>query len=290
MRHALLIALIVIVLQWSVGCAAPAPPRVAVSQPAQPSAPAVSGAPAETAARTTAGDTERMIVRTAELSLVVTEAEPVMQRVTDLVTAAGGYIAGSQTWRENNQVRGRLTARIPAERLNDTLAAIKKLAVRVERENIGGKDVTEEYSDLNAQLVNLEATEKELRELLTEVRQKTQKAEDVLQVYQELTKVRGEIERIKGRMQYLSNQTALATVTLDLIPDALARPVVEPGWRPLETVKNASRALVNTLKGLVDVLIWLVIVIVPVLIILAIPLVLLAWGIRRLRRRRKPSA
>lgn len=285
-----LVVLIVGLLISLVGCAAPAPQRATVSAPAQPPAPAVSGAPADAAARAPAGDADRMIVRTAELSLVVGETESVMQAVTDLITAADGYIAGSQTWRENNQLRGRMTARVPAERLDATLAAIKKLAVRVERENIGSKDVTEEYSDLNAQLVNLEATEKELRELLTEVRQKTQKAEDVLQVYQELTKVRGEIERIKGRIQYLSNQTALATVTLDLIPDALARPVVEPGWRPLETIKNAGRALVNTLKGLVDVLIWLVIVIVPVLIILAIPVILLVWGIRRLTRRRKPSA
>ena len=59
------------------------------------------------------------------------------------------------------------------------------------------------------------------------------KAEDVLKVYQELTKVRGEIERVKGRMQYLGNLAALAIVTIELIPDILAKPVVEPGWRPL---------------------------------------------------------
>ncbi len=290
MRRFLSVALLIGMVWVTAGCAAPAPQRATVSEAGRPATMPVAGAPAtaERAASAPAGDAERMIVRTAELSLVVAEAEPAMKAVADLVTAVGGYVAGSQTWRENNQVRGRMSARVPADRLDETLAGIKKLAVRVERENIGGKDVTEEYSDLNAQLVNLEATEKELRELLTEVRQKTQRAEDVLQVYQELTKVRGEIERIKGRMQYLSNQTALATVTLDLIPDVLARPVVEPGWRPLETIKNAGRALVNTLKWLVDALIWLVIVVVPVLIILALPIVLLVWGIRRLVRRKKP--
>ena len=53
--------------------------------------------------------------------------------------------------------------------------------------------------------------------------------------------------------------TALATANVELIPDVLAKPVVEPGWRPLETLRNAGRALVNTLKGLVDALIWLVV-------------------------------
>ncbi len=210
--------------------------------------------PRETAAESNAfvGDAERMIARTADVSMIVADTEPAMQSITALVTAAGGYIADSKAWREQDQVRGRISARVPAEKLDGTLGAIKKLATRVERENIGGKDVTEEYSDLNAQLVNLEATEVELRELLTEVRQKTQKAEDVLKVYQELTKVRGEIERVKGRMQYLGNLAALATVTIELIPDVLAKPVVEPGWRPLETLKNAGRSLVNALKGLVD--------------------------------------
>lgn len=257
-----------------------------MNAPAAPAAMDGAIAPAANVAEAPA-DAERMIIRTAELSMIVSDTEPMLKAITTLVVSAGGYVADAKTWRENEQLRARVTVRIPAEKLDSTLEAIKKLAVRIERESVGGKDVTEEFSDLNAQLVNLEATEKELRELLTEVRQKTQKAEDVLQVYQELTKVRGEIERLKGRMQYLSNQTALATATLDLIPDVLAKPVVEPGWRPLETLRNAGRALVNTLKGLVDVVIWLAVYLLPLLIVIAIPIALFILLIRRLARRRK---
>jgi len=232
-----------------------------------------------------AGDSDRMIIRTADLSVVVADAAQAQQTVVDTVNALGGYIADSSAWLEGEQLRARVTVRVPAEKLDALLAAVKTSAVRVQQENVKGQDVTEEFSDLNAQLTNLEATEKELRELLAEVRQKTQKAEDVLQVYRELTTIRGEIERVKGRMQYLGTMTAMATANIDLIPDALAKPVVEPGWRPLETLKNAGRALVNTLKGLVDVLIWVVIVVLPVLILIAIPIVLIVLAIRWLRRR-----
>lgn len=289
MKRSLLLLLLASLLLSLTSCAAAAPAPAAMNEAARPAA-----APAQsaTAAESSAYDAERMIIRTAEVSMVVTDAEPALKSITALVAAAGGYVADSKTWRENEQLRARVSTRIPAEQLDATLEAIKKLAVRVERENIGGKDVTEEFSDLNAQLVNLEATETELRELLTEVRQKTQKAEDVLQVYQELTKVRGEIERIKGRMQFLSNQTALATANLDLIPDALAKPVVEPGWRPLETLRDAGRALVNALKGLVDVMIWLAVYLLPLLIVISIPIVgfvlLIRWLVRR-RRRSKPA-
>ena len=235
-----------------------------------------------------------MIVRTADLSVVVTDAAQAQQTVADTVKALGGYIADSNAWREGEQLRARMTVRVPAEKLDALLAAIKASAVRVQQESVKGQDVTEEFSDLDAQLTNLEATEVELRELLAEVRQKTQKAEDVLQVYRELTTIRGEIERAKGRMQYLSTMTAMATANVDLVPDVLARPVVEPGWRPLETLKNAGRALVNTLKGLVDALIWLLIVVVPVLILIAIPIVLIVllirWLVRRGRRKARVPA
>lgn len=286
MKRRLAIPLLVGLLLNLAGCAAAAP-RAVMNAPAAPAAMEGAAAPAANVTAAPAADAERMIIRTAELSMIVSDTEPMLKSITALVVGAGGYVADAKTWRESEQLRARVTVRIPAEKLDSTLEAIKKLAVRIERESVGGKDVTEEFSDLNAQLVNLEATEKELRELLTEVRQKTQKAEDVLQVYQELTKVRGEIERLKGRMQYLSNQTALATATLDLIPDVLAKPVVEPGWRPLETLKNAGRALVNTLKGLVEVVIWLVVYLLPLLIVIAIPIALFVLLIRRLARRRK---
>jgi hypothetical protein len=288
MRQGLAVILVVGTLFFSAGCAAAPAPARPVERPAASNAapPPAAPAPADAAASADNDDSGRMIVRTADVSMIVADAEPAMQAIAALVTAAGGYVADSKAWREQEQMRGRISARIPAGKLDATLGEIKQLATRVERESIGGRDVTEEYSDLDAQLINLEATEKELRELLTEVRQKTQKAEDVLKVYQELTKVRGEIERVKGRMQYLDNLAALATVNIELIPDVLAKPVVEPGWRPLETLKNASRALVNALKGLVDVTIWLVVYLAPLLLFIATPIILLILLVRWLRRRR----
>ena len=287
----------------AVGCAgAPAPAQTRPESAMAPEAPMQPAAPQEAKAASGAGDaanapaddTNRMIIRTADLSIVVTDAAQAQQSVADTVKALGGYIADSSAWREGEQLRARMTVRVPAEKLDALLAAIKGTAVRVQQESIKGQDVTEEYSDLNAQLTNLEATEKELRELLAEVRQKTQKAEDVLQVYRELTTIRGEIERVKGRMQYLGTMTAMATANVELIPDILAKPVVEPGWRPLETLKNAGRALVNALKGLVNALIWLVVYVVPILIVIAIPIVLIVlvirWLTRRSRRRKKDAS
>ncbi len=290
MRNLVLVFVVTTLLVVGAGCAAaPAPKAVdsVVSQEA-PAAPAASGRElaANDGSQPPAGDTQRMIIRTANLSIVVTDAAQAQQAVVDMVNGMGGYVADANAWREGEQLRARLTVRVPADRLDAALAAMKALAVRVQQETVSGQDVTEEFTDLNAQLVNLEATERELRELLTEVREKTQKAEDVLAIYRELTTIRGEIERVKGRMQYLSGMTALATISVDLIPDVLAKPVVEPGWRPLEILRNAGRALVSTLQGLGTAIIWLLIYIVPVLLVIAIPIVALVLLIRGLVRRR----
>jgi len=227
-----------------------------------------------------------MIIRTANLELIVNDAISVLNSLTSAVESRGGYFTESKQWREGEQVRVTATLRVPSEHLKATLAAARRLAVRVESETVSGQDVTAEFSDLGAQLRNLEATEIELRQLLVTVRQRSQKAADILEVYNELTKVRGEIERIKGRMKYLSDLTSLSTINVSLIPDAIAQPVVEPGWRPLGIVKEASRSLISSLKWIAGAAIWLLLFILPLMLIVLVPILGIRWLVRRRRAAR----
>jgi len=232
---------------------------------------------------------ERMIVRTARLSLVVKDAEESLAQIKSIVSALDGYVADTRMWREEEQLRGSVTVRVPAESLDDALARFKALAVRVESESDSSQDVTEEYTDLSARLRNLEATEQELLELLKTVREKTGKAEDVLAVHRELTNIRGQIEQLKGRMQYLERTSAMAAVTIELIPDVLARPIGVGSWQPSGTLAGALRSLLQTLRFIVDAAIWIVFYILPVAIILLIPFGIV-WLIWRRRRKEKPVA
>jgi hypothetical protein len=244
------------------------PAASAAAPPAQPQVPA------------------RMIIRNATMSVIVRDAVDVLRKVTALVESNGGYVADTRQWKEREQVRASAVLRVPAAQLMPILSAIRGLAIRVEGENVNAQDVSQEYTDLAAQLRNLQATETELRELLKTVRERTQKAAEIMEIYTEITKVRGDIERIQGRIQYLSQMTALSTITLDLIPDVLAVPVVEPGWQPVATVKNASRTLVNSLKGVADVLIWVVLYILPLGLIFAILALFVRFMWRKLRASR----
>ncbi len=283
------ILLMVVALGWvACGGAAPAPASggkeaANMESPVQPQA---TAAPAASDAAGMPALQDRMIIQHAEISMVVKDTETAATAIRNQAAAGGGYVSSSNLFRDGEQLRGTLTVRVPAQALPTFLDQIKSMAVRVVRDNLSGEDVTQEYTDLGSRQRNLEATETELLALLTEVRQKPNaKASDILEVYDKITQIRGEIEQIKGRMQYLSNLTALATIQIELIPDALSKPVVEEGWQPLATLRDAAARLVKTLQGLVEALIWLVIYVLPVLILIALPFVLLILLIRYLRRR-----
>jgi hypothetical protein len=229
---------------------------------------------------------ERMIIWTGDISLIVKDVEESLEKVEAIARDLGGYVVSSSSWYQEEQLRARLTIRVPAEEFDMAMARLKDLAIRVESRNISTQDVTEEYTDLDSRLHNLEATERELLELLTEVRERTSRAEDILAVHREVSNIRGQIEQVKGRMQYLEKMTAMATINIELIPHALARPIVVAGWQPTGTAANALRALVKTLQFIVDAAIWIIIYVLPTLVVIAIPflglwLVWRRWRIKK---------
>lgn len=228
----------------------------------------------------------RVIIYTGNISLVVKDTQEAVEAITDLANGQAGYVASSNIYQFGEVPRGSITIRVPAERYQDTLAELRALAVRVENESSNTQDVTEEFTDLEARQTNLEFTEAALQKLLDE-RQRVGKTSDILEVYRELTNIRGQIEQIEGRLRYLANQSALSTITIELIPDVLSQPVSVAGWQPQGVAKEALQALVVALQGLANILIWLVILVLPLLITLLIPVVVLIWLIRRWWKRYK---
>jgi hypothetical protein len=225
----------------------------------------------------------RMIVRSATLSIVVADTSRALEKVTATADAFGGYVSNSKVWREGELLRGSVSFRVPADKLTPALAAVRGAAVRVQSESLNADEVTEEFVDLEARLRTLQATEAELKELMSVMRERSRKASEVLEMHQQLMNIRTEIERITGRIRYLQTMTTLASAQIDLIPDAIAKPVVEPGWQPVVVAKSAGRALVKALQGLTNVTIWLLVLFVPIAVMLFVVgrAITLVWRMRR---------
>jgi hypothetical protein len=284
------IALLVLVLLFSCKKAESASAERGVESPVVASADAQNAGVQLAGRATPAASVEdtapkmpRMIVRTAEMRIVVADTTKTVDAVTKSVEAMGGFVSGSNIWREGELLRATLKLRVPAEKLTSTLASIRTLATRVDNETIASEDVSQEYVDLESQVRNLEATEAELRELLIVARKNSRKAADVLEVHEQLTMIRGQIEQARGRMRYLSQVTALSQISLDVLPDAITKPVVEAGWQPFVVAKDAMRALIGALQSMATVGIWLVVYVVPIFGMLALLIVAL-WKIARRSR------
>lgn len=233
---------------------APAAPGAA--QPAERAPGAPSSAPANQPGSVVPWD--RMIIRTATVTLIVKDVEASIAAVRDIAGGVGGFVAQSNTRYEGENQVATITLQVPAAQFDAVVAAIRQQAVKVESENGSTQDVTEEYTDLEAQVRNLQATEASLQRLMD----RATRIEDIITLQRELTNVRGEIERRQGRMKFLSRRSEMSTITVSLRPEALAKPTQpQPAWRPLEMARKAWEASVTILTaiatGLIAVVVFL---------------------------------
>jgi hypothetical protein len=230
--------------------------------------------------------TERLIIRNANLDIVVRDTQDAVDQVDALAEELGGFVIESNLNEYQEGMRAYLRLRVPAEKLDTALERIRDLSMEVRRENISGQDVTEEYVDLQSRMRHLEATEERLLTFMAEA----EDTEAALEVYDRLQSIQADIEQTKGRMQYLEDSAAMATITLNITPSELAQPIQVGGWRPRGTLRNAFESLIRVLQFLIDALIVIVVLVAPVLAVIALPLVglffLIRAGLRRRKRRR----
>ena len=196
---------------------------------------------------------ERIIVRNADMSLVVVEVTQARDEIEALSIGLGGWVVDSNIFGEGEEMRGRISIRIPSNKFEQALAELRALAVRVTSESTSTQDITEEYVDLESRLRNAAATESQYLALL----EKAEDVEDILQIYEALSRIRYEIAQIKRRMQYLEQISAMSLISVNLAPEISLGPLVPPGWSTSETLNSAIRGLTTFGQGLGTALIWI---------------------------------
>lgn len=235
---------------------------------------------------------ERIVIRNAELSIVVDNPINAMNTIGRMAERMGGYVVNSNSWKTSNYQgmeipEANISIRVPANLLNQALDEIKALLndrdIDLLNENVSGKDVTKEYTDLNSRLKNLEEAEAQLKLILDEA----YKTEDVLNVFEQLTYYREQIEVTKGQIKYYEESAALSSISVRIQAHEAVNPITVAGWKPSVTVSKALQQLVNALQAIVDGAIWLILLIIPVAIIILLPFFLLFLLIRALVRRGK---
>jgi len=170
---------------------------------------------------------ERMVIQNADLAIVVADPKVRMQEIADLANEMGGFVVSSNIYttyygpNSSEAPEATIVVRIPSDKLDDALEAIKKDTVDIQYENRSGQDVTNVYIDLQSQLKAKEAAEKKLLEFLDDA----DDTEGALAVYQQLQIIQSEIEVLKGQIKYYDESVALSAVSVRLIADETVQPV-----------------------------------------------------------------
>jgi len=241
------------------------------------SEPGRGGLPVSEAPPTTT--TDRLVVQESNLSLVVKNVQQSVDNIIDKAKSLGGYMVSSSLSQPEEAPFATIVLRVPAKDLKAALEYFREQSVKVSSENLWGKDVTDEYTDIDARLETLNKTKAKFEEIMTRASQ----IQDVLQVQRELINLQVQIDSLKGRQLYLEKTAELAKITLYLSTDEFALPYAPATpFRPAVIFKYAVRSLVGTLRAIVKALIWM-----GVYSIVWLPILLLIYFVRKARNRKR---
>ncbi len=247
----------------------------------------------DTGSDVTATDTQRLVVQTAELTIVVQDVKTRVSQLEQMANTMGGYVVSvniGQTYApDGTQVPdAQIVFRVPSAQLNTALDQVKKDAVDVQDETLTGQDITSQYVDLQSRLTAKEAAANQL----TIIMQNATKTQDVLNVYQQLEQVDSDIEVLKGQIQYDQQAAQLSAITVHVAAEETIKPIQVGGWKPQGVARDAIQNLIYFWQGFVNFLINFFLFVLPVLITIAIPFFILFLILRwlfRLTSKRKPK-
>jgi hypothetical protein len=232
------------------------------------------------------GTLDRKIVFSATLNLSAKDVGASFNAVSRVATAAGGFVEKSSfNGNAAEAKRGAtLTLRVPVDQYQGVLGDLRSLdGVTVAGESSRSSEVTEQYTDLQSRLRNLERTEQQYLKLLEQAKS----IPDILTMTDRLDNIRAQIEQIQGRIKVLDALTEMATVDVTLSP-------VLPGKTAPDSdgPKSVGAAFADAWEWSLDAGRYLGAagaVLLVGAIWLIVPLGLAALGMRMARRRRGPS-
>ncbi|MDR3576710.1 MAG: DUF4349 domain-containing protein [Anaerolineaceae bacterium] len=275
----------------SMPAAAPAPTTAFAPTPG-PALPTESGsAPGSANQLAYAPAGSGMVIKDAEMELLVDNTDRAISQVTQTAADSGGYIIDSQTWYAEGYKYAKIRLGIPSLQFEKMLNTLRDLAIRIVTEKASGQDVSSTYVDLQSKLTNLEATADRVRDFLKDAKT----IDESLKINQQLADLEGQIEQVKGQMNFYEGRSAYSTVTVDLDPQfptptptmtmtPTVTPTSTPNWNPGATFHQASTVLESGTQATVDTLIWIIVVLGPIAVIILLVLFIFMAARKKLKR------
>jgi len=174
-----------------------------------------SFAPAPMVARTAPAASERKIQTTATMSLKAGDVEETAKQAKAIISEHKGILSTSSITDQNF----RSNIKVPANRLEPLMGSLAKLG-KVTRKEVQTTDITDNYFDLEAALINKRALRDRLRLLL----EQTKEVEGLLKVEEQLARVQTELDQMESRIKRMRAQVAHSTLNFSIERQKIINP------------------------------------------------------------------
>jgi hypothetical protein len=213
---------------------------------------------------------ERKITLSATVRLRVDDIPAAVQQIEDIASARAGFVSSSDvsiaSGEDDREQTATMKIRVPAASYTEVIRELRGIAARVDSESSLATEVTDEYTDLQSRLRNLEASEARFLDLLN----RAQTVDEILAVQDRVNSTRLEIEQVQGRLNVLNDLTALATIGIEMRLPPLVASSQNDGWaeEAVQTSWEATQTAVEVIGTItIATLFLLPWVLIPVLVV-----------------------
>lgn len=215
----------------------------------------------------------QQVIKTASLSLHVDSVRKQSDAIKAMIEGMTGYVDDLNINRYDGSYSAYMTLRVPSDKFDTTVSALKELAVYVNNEYSNSEDVTQYYNDLEAKITNREALEQQYLDVL----KKASDVDAIVSITKALADVRSEIESLQIEKKSYDNQIQYSSISVSLEEDSSVSDTAST-WSVVTTVKQAFSDWVVFLQTVADKGVYALVYGWPLLI------VYLGWRIYRRRR------
>ena len=213
--------------------------------------------------------------------MLVADVDKSVMEMQGIAERLGGFVSDlTVSGTKQGSRYGTLTVKVSAASFDTAMTEIEGKSILAQNKHVATTNVTEEYIDLSARIVNKKAREDVLNGLMS----RAAKVSDLMEIEREIESVRSEIESLEGRKQYLDAQASYSTISVSLSEDQQAV-VVDDSLRPWDTLSRAVSAMLSIAGRILLGLAVVAVSILPILVVfIAIMYGLFRLGIAVVRR------
>ena len=227
----------------------------------------------------------RKIIRNADLDVETKEFDEFIKETEKAIGQLKGYIESSEiygnSYYTSSYRRAHITARIPAERLDEFIGIIGD-AGNITSKSMTASDITAKYTDLQARIDSYEAERTALLALL----EKAEKIDDIIQLREKLTEVNADLDSYKRQIKSYDSLVAYSTVKLDIEEvDRISTTNEKKGFFT-ELGERLSENLYNIGQGMRNFALWFISSL-PYLLIFAAVITAVVLIIRKAVRKKR---